>query len=471
MLALGAKTCVSGLVIFGGFRALSDDDFSRIVIAQRFAEAPSLDPSGTSWLPLPFWINGAAMLLFGSSVSVARAVAIVLGLASVLSVWLAARWLGASRPGACLGALVAGSFPYSAWLGVAALPELPSAALALLGVAALSRTGRPRLVGALALSLACLCRYEAWPVALVFALYSGRDALRSHDKLYLGATLLALCGPAFWLANGLFRHGSGLFFVKRVSDYRRAIGAGNRDFWDALVAYPSMLLRAEPELVTVAVVGATALLLLGHRAVFERHARAALASGGLLVFLVMGDLRDGAPTHHGERALMTIWLWLAVFAGDSLSSAWRRAAPPARALLIASTGLITAPATAIVRPWFGRRDTFIDRAAELEAGRAAAITAGPNDRLLVDTPDFAFYAVMAGFARPSRVLPLSDHDPRHRDASDPFETPEALRARILAAGATLVLLDSRHHAAAEGIGVVERTLGKYVLVRVAKAGP
>ena len=67
--ALG-KAVVSSLVWASGFRALSDDDYARIVIAQRFAESPSLDPTGTSWLPLPFWLNGGAMLLFGASVEV-----------------------------------------------------------------------------------------------------------------------------------------------------------------------------------------------------------------------------------------------------------------------------------------------------------------------------------------------------------------------------------------------------------------
>ncbi len=38
-----------------GFRALSDDDYARISIAQHFTREPSFDPSGTSWLPAPFW--------------------------------------------------------------------------------------------------------------------------------------------------------------------------------------------------------------------------------------------------------------------------------------------------------------------------------------------------------------------------------------------------------------------------------
>jgi hypothetical protein len=34
---------------------VSDDDYARVVIAQRLSLA--LDPSGTSWLPFPFWLR------------------------------------------------------------------------------------------------------------------------------------------------------------------------------------------------------------------------------------------------------------------------------------------------------------------------------------------------------------------------------------------------------------------------------
>src|SRR5438045_7803076 len=68
---LAGKGAASFAVLHAGFYALSDDDFSRVVIAERFAVAPSLDPSGTSWLPLPFWLTGSAMAAFGRTLYVA----------------------------------------------------------------------------------------------------------------------------------------------------------------------------------------------------------------------------------------------------------------------------------------------------------------------------------------------------------------------------------------------------------------
>lgn len=458
--ALG-KAVVSSLVWASGFRALSDDDFARVVIAQRFAESPGLDPSGTSWLPLPFWLNGAAMVAFGTSVEVARAVALALGVASALLVWVALGWLGASRLGAFLGALAAAIFPYSAWLGVATVPELPTAALCLLGAASLGRGGRERLWGALALFAACLSRYEAWPIALVFALTSVRDG-----RARWPAAGVALSGLGAWLVHGAISHGSALFFVKRVSEYRRAVGAGNQSITDGLLGYPSMLVRCEPELCAFALVALGAALAVGRPAVLRRHAHVLLALGALMAFLVAGDLRDGAPTHHGERALLTAWLGLAALGGDALGEAWAHARGPGRAALIALPGLAMAPMLAVVRPWYAARDAFIDRSAEVDLGRVARARAGPGERLLVDSKDFGFYATMAGFGAPSRSAPLDDRDPRRPRKPDAFADAEALAARLAAEPAAWLVVETEHLALAVRHGTVEAARPGLTLLRL-----
>ncbi len=455
------KVAVSSIVLGSGFRAVSDDDYARIVIAQRFAESPSLDPSGTSWLPFPFWLNGGAMIVLGSSVEVARGLALVLGVAASFAVWLSLRWLGAGRLGAVVGAVAASIFPYSAWLGVAAVPELPTAALCLLAAASLRRDGSARLWGAVAVLVACLSRYEAWPVAAVFAAFCLRSA-RVHGL----ATIVALAGPCGWLAHGALSHGSAFFFVRRVSEYRRAVGAGNQETWSALSGFPSMLVRCEPELIAFVVVAVGAAVALGGSSVLRRHARVICVFGAVLVFLVAGDLRDGAPTHHGERALLGIWLGLAALAGDAFGEAWGRARGPIGALLLAVPGLAIAPMTAIVRPWYSARDAFVDRTLEVEMGRAARHAAGPSGRLLIDSRDFGFYAAMAGFGSPSRSATLDDRDPRRPRAPDPFSTPAALRARLDHEQADWLLVEAEHAPSAAHFGPVERDGGRLVLVKV-----
>src|SRR4051812_25970635 len=97
------KALVSAVVLASGFRAVSDDDFSRVVIAETWAHDPRFDASGTSWLPFPFWLNGAFLHVFGRSLDVARGVSFVLGVLSIALVYEAARWLGAFRRGALTG--------------------------------------------------------------------------------------------------------------------------------------------------------------------------------------------------------------------------------------------------------------------------------------------------------------------------------------------------------------------------------
>src|SRR6187402_458620 len=220
-----ARALVSATCLWSGFRAVSDDDYSRLVIAARFAASPSLDPSGTSWLPLPFWAYGAPMALLGDSLAVGRGVAFCLGVASAVLVWGAAGLLGLAPAAALLAALGAVLLPYGAWLSVATVPEAPCAALILFGVVSLAREeARLRLWGALALGAACFCRYEAWAPALVFAAVTGAQALRSRRRALGLAALLSLLPIAAWLLHGVVRHGDALFFVGRVSQYRAALG-------------------------------------------------------------------------------------------------------------------------------------------------------------------------------------------------------------------------------------------------------
>src|SRR5689334_17211702 len=101
------KAAASALVLLIGFRAVSDDDFARVVIAERWAHAPRLDPSGTSWLPVPFWVMGTALLGLGRSLLVARGTALLLGLGAALAVYVAARWITSDRTSALAGAAIA----------------------------------------------------------------------------------------------------------------------------------------------------------------------------------------------------------------------------------------------------------------------------------------------------------------------------------------------------------------------------
>ena len=482
-----AKAVISLWVLWAGFRAVSDDDYARIVIAQRFAEAPALDPSGTSWLPLPFWVYGSSFALFGGGLAVARGLAIALGMASVLLVWQAAHWLGVSRTGALLGALLAAAFPWSAWLGAAPLPEAPTAGLLVIGLAGLANFDpRRRLLGAAAVAAACLCRYEAWPVALAFAGLSLLDARRATPvdidggslppppdpetasaprfagpgrarSPWLAAAAVALFPIAAWLAHGVARHGDALFFWKRVAGYRDALGGGP-PLVERLIGVPAALFREEPGLVLLLVV------LVPFTRPLARYRRPLIAAAALLAFLLAGEIGGGGPTHHAGRALLPLWYLGAVIVGDAVG---RRVLDPARRTSV----WLAAPFTLIVGSlWVVGtalpRD-FVNRDHALEVGKRARELGAPA--LLIDTPDFTHLAVTAGFARPSATDALDDHDPRHARPDDPF-TSEATLRRTLATHDRAWLVATRTHArVATAIGKVRAENADFLLIEPARA--
>jgi hypothetical protein len=411
-----AKLLVSLAVLAGGFRCVSDDDYARVVIAQRFAETPHLDPSGTSWLPLPFWIYGAAFRLLGGSLGVARCVAIFLGVGAALLLLVAARLLGAGRPGALLGALLAALFPWSVWLGAATVPELPAAALVVFGMATLAEDApRTRSLGAVAIGAACFSRYEAWPIAVAFAACVLADAARSRDARSAVPAMLALGPILLWLCHGVFVHGDALFFWRRVASYRRALGPGPA-LSDRLWAVPRSLFVEEPELWL-----GLAFMLAPLRAL-TRYRRPVVASLALVVFLALGELSGSGPTHHASRAVLPVWLLAALALGDVVGRAFSASRAHRRAWL-AYPGVVLAFGW-LYRGLFG--PDFPDRSAAVDIGdRARELGASA---LLIDSVDYSYLAVTAAFGKPNDAFPFDDQDPRHPRSRDAFASPDSLRA-------------------------------------------
>lgn len=383
------------------------------------------------------------MALLGREPWVARAVAVASGVVAVLLCFLAARRLGASPRAALLGCLVASAFPYSAWLGVATVPELLTAALIVFAAACASDapSGRGRLLGALALMAASLSRYEAWPVAGVYAILCLADA-REAPRAGLAA-VIAVAGPLAWMVHGVLHHESALFFVKRVADYQRAIGASPESWALAALHKPLAYFRTEPELTGSVVLLGAYCRRHGVR-IFRRTRRTWWCLGALLAFLVAADVRGASATHHAERVLLAPWLMSALALGTmALALGAPSRSGRTRLPTVALVGLLLV-ASAWLRPWFARRDGFIDRSVHLALGHAARLAA-PGQRVVVDTPDFAFYAILAGHTDPRLALPLDDMDPRHAREEDAFQSCEALSRTMHARGATLLVTTGASH--------------------------
>jgi hypothetical protein len=330
-LGLGFLKLLGGwLVLRMGFTHVSDDDYARVVIAETFGHHPKLDPSGTSWLPLPFWELGSLMRVFGTTLEVARAVALFNSTVAVAAVYAALRWTGQSRWVALVGTAIPMLLPMQLWLGAATVPEAWTSALMACGLFLWDGpSGRSRGLGALALGAASLCRYEAWPLCLSFVLLQPFAPLhlRRRDKGESGPlgsvgtwrsfglpVAIALAGPCSWMAWNAYDHGHPLHFLHRVARFRVAAGMAPSTLFERTLGYPRALLTTWPLLTGCAIASSIALCIHFPNA-RRRIGGWVVHCGSLVAFLVAGDLQNGAPTHHPERALVSLhWVMGALLA-------------------------------------------------------------------------------------------------------------------------------------------------------------
>jgi len=414
---LVARVLLSLFLIQRGFRALSDDDYSRVVIAQAFAEHPSLDPSQTSWLPFPFWLYGTLMAGFGKSLAVARAVAFVIGLCSTLIIWLAARWMGLSRGASVFSGLIAMAVPYSAWLGLATTPDVYSAALLLLACSSLARQQPTiRTLGAVAVIVASLSRYEAWPVALLWALFTGLDAARLRRWHYALLALLVAMTPGLWMLHGHALHHDAFFFIKRASDYHRALGASMTEGFAPALGTPFRFVADAPELWGLALMVALARTQTTVRLWRQRWTRPVCGALSVMVFLSIGDWRGSTATHHAGRTLLADWYLLSVLIAAGFWAQVRVMTRLRRSLLLLAALTVVLVATFVVRPELSSRDAPQNRTEEAQIGLVAVAQVPRGEHLAIHTHDYGYFAVQAAFARTFDVEILDKHDPRRPSA-------------------------------------------------------
>ena len=409
---VGLRLIAALAVLGSGFRAISDDDYARTVIAQRFVAAPKLDPSGTSWLPFPFHAMGGAMALFGRSIEVARGASVALALAGGVAMHLALVVWGVPRRARVLGMAAVAVLPWTLWTTVATVPEAFTAAFVASAVlfAALPAdraTTATRLVAAGLACAATLSRYEAWPAALVVAgalaaslrelvlekTASVARGARATRGAAFAAVFLALAGIVVWMIWNRVTHGSATHFLFRVARYKKSLAAGQPEgtLLERLLAYPRLLAIHFPEAIVALVVFAAHLRDRGPLA--RARAVSLAAAGAILAFLVVGNINDGAPTHHAERALLA-----AVFCLIPLAVASVAAAGPRGAWFVAAgvLGLVElGHLCARERPGAGAADRAV------QVARGHALRGEPNFRVVPCA--YEHFALIAAYGAPERV--------------------------------------------------------------------
>ncbi len=419
-----ALGCLAVLAL--GFDHVSDDDFARVTIAQSFAHSPKLDPSGTSWLPLPFWALGTAMVVFGRTLVAARGVTIAMGSVAATLPYLALRMTGVTRGRALLACAFAFLSPWSLWLGAATVPEsftasLTAAAAIALGAKSTETYAGPRagawarLGFALAMLAACLSRYEVWPVAAVIAVVLTVRAARERDvdprtitRSLVVAGIVAV-GPLLWIAWNAHAHGDALHFFARVTKFKRALGEETPSTLEALLLHPALFVKMRPDVV-IAAAGAMALAWSTNA---SPTVRAELRSRWLvpiscvvaqLAFLAYGSARDGAPAHHAERALLGSAFLCAAFAADALVLTARTAAEGSRVRVRGAVGIGVAAwlMTTVTElrdvPGSTRGE---DRAPQVATGKQ--LRAEDAAHVEVTPCAYEHFALIAAFGAPERV--------------------------------------------------------------------
>ncbi len=392
------KWIASSALLKLGFTHISDDDYARIVIGQAFAHRPALDPSGTSWLPFPFWLEGGVFMIAGRSLSVATGLSMVQGSVGWGALFLAMRraHLGVWPAWVCTA--VAMCLPWNAWLGATIVPE---GYVGPLLAAAIILATRPNAFAAIALLICTLSRYESWPVAGAVAAHWFFLSARVRNARWMTLAFAAMAGMAIWMAWNRYAHGDALHFFLRVSRYRQGLHLPAKEVGERVALYPMAVLAVLGPFSWAAVGSVAAIALPSLRALW----RVPLALCAVqLAALVLGELKDGAPTHHPERAVLAIAIVL-LAAGTSgwvtlFTIAKRRSA---REMLFIGSGtaLSIFGLAWIARTSFEFPGKSASESRQPQLARGALLSSSARYRV---TPcAYEHFALIAAFGRPEQI--------------------------------------------------------------------
>lgn len=302
--------------------------------------------------------------------------------------YLALRSISVDRARALVATAFALLSPWTLWLGGATVPESFTATASAGAVIVLA--ARPSAAFAAVLACACLSRYEAWPVAAVAA-----SALVVRDRSRRSIAVAVACAgaPILWMVWNALAHDSVFHFFHRVSNFKRAIGAGSTSTAEALLFYPRLLVTTRPEVVAAALAGLYALRAPELR---RRWLVPLLAAAAQIAFLAIGNARDGAPAHHPERALVGVLVLLALFSVDAVATL----APRVR---LAMTGVTALLWLFTARHFAGPpgASPSEDRRAQLERGEDLRARAVPH--LTITPCAYEHFALIAAYGAPENV--------------------------------------------------------------------
>jgi hypothetical protein len=396
---------LSWLVSARGFHYVSDDDFARTVIAQRFSEhianhgflelwqPPALkstvDPSGTSWLPLPFWLTGIAMKLFAPTFATARIVSAMLTAASSALLFVTLRDAQIIVRNAAFGTALVLLIPWHLYASAAAVPEAYTATLVAIGLTGLVHPRGLQLWHAFAIFAATLCRYEPWTAAVLLAALSFVPKRGELVASRIAVSCLCVLGLLLWMRWNSFAHDGPLHFYRRVSSFKEAHDARTQGRGPGLWLYPQALWRGAPEFMLILPAAFACIL---HR----NSRRLGLCLLGMVVLLLVSAALEGAPTHHPERAWLpvaTALFALLPHVVEASTERFGRYSVPLQAGALGSLLLVLCLRVFAPSPFENTRMALVKEGELLRT----------SEHLEIAPCAYEHFALIAGYAMPSRV--------------------------------------------------------------------
>ena len=89
-----------------------------------------------------------------------------------------------------------------------------------------------------------------------------------------------------------------------------------------------------------------------------------------------------------------------------------------------------------------------------------------TERLLIDTRDYGYFAVIAAFGAPERARPVDRHDPREPHPEEAFASEERLSELLHSSGARWLAVRADDLPVAARLGTVTDAAGDLSLLRV-----
>jgi hypothetical protein len=140
----------------------------------------------------------------------------------------------------------------------------------------------------------------------------------------------------------------------------------------------------------------------------RRWGWAAVATAAVLAFLIAGDVRDGAPTHHPERALSLAWWVLVGVGADAIGRSRARALSASRPWPRQAFGVVIATAAlgwcaTLPSRWTGVPGATAAERRDAQVAEGLALRAAHVESIDVTPCAFEHFAVLAAWGYPERA--------------------------------------------------------------------